>query len=432
MTGATPDETSAGRHAVGEAGALDRAVSEAELAELADSTPGRIRELVSLGILEAQGGHYSERDVLRVRAVADLETMGIDAHGVAKALASGDLTLGYLEVARRRPPHSERTFAEVADDIGIPVPVLEKVFVATGLPRPKPDEYIREDDLWFMNALPVLLGAGVDEGEVLRAIRVWGDSARRVAQYQTHHLHNSIEEPFRRSGLRDNEAYEAAISQVGQGMHHSGEQMLAWLFRRHAERFTAEHAFEHAETALEDAGVYRRPSPHPEASVFADLSGYTRLTEESGDDAAARMSLTLSQLVSEIAARHQGEVVKMLGDGVFFHFAEPLDAVIASLEIVESARSRDLPPAHVGMEAGSMVYDEGDYFGRTVNLAARIASQAGPGQVFVGEELAQLAPLEGIRLIEVGAFDLKGIAQRVTLSEAIRDEETETVSVATS
>ena len=108
-------------------------------------------------------------------------------------------------------------------------------------------------------------------------------------------------------------------------------------------------------------------------------------------------------------------------DGVHFHFADPRDAVLASLDAVEAVRPRGLPPAHVGVEAGPMVYEEGDYFGRTVNVAARIASQAGAGQVFVGEGFAQLVRPDGFRLLEVGAFELKGIAEPVTLFEAVRE-----------
>ncbi len=82
-------------------------------------------------------------------------------------------------------------------------------------------------------------------------------------------------------------------------------------------------------------------------------------------------------LVNEIASRHRGAVVKMLGDGVHFHFRDPHDAVLASLEIVERVEPAGLAPAHIGVNAGPMIYDEGEYFGRAVNIAARIASQVG-------------------------------------------------------
>ena len=99
--------------------------------------------------------------------------------------------------------------------------------------------------------------------------------------------------------------------------------------------------------------------------------------------------MKLAELVNEIASRHSGAVIKMLGDGVLFHFNVPQDAVLASLELLDLVRPAGLPPAHVGVNAGPMIYEEGDYFGRTVNIAARIASQAGPDQVFLGEDLLQ-------------------------------------------
>jgi adenylate cyclase len=400
---------------------VDR-LSADEVAERAGTTSERIALLAKVGILEPEDdGTYPRRDVLRARFVLGLDAMGIDANAVADALASGDLTLGYVEIGGRRPPRSNRTFAELSDEIDIPFVTLERIYVAFGLPRPTPDEFVREEDLSLMRFIPVLVGAGLSEGDVLRLARVWGDSARRVAQFQSHYLHHSIEEPFRQRGLRDNAAFEAALREVGVRSGRSGEDLLGWLYRRHSEVFETEHLFDHVETALEDAGVHRKEPRQVEGCVFADLSGYTRLTEESGDEEAARVSLKLAELVNEIASRHRGTVVKMLGDGVHFHFKDPHDAVMASLEIVDTVRPAGLPPAHVGVNAGPMIYDEGDYFGRTVNIAARIASQAGPAQVFVGEDVLPHVTPSGFRLVEVGAFELKGIAKPLMLYEAIHE-----------
>ena len=392
-----------------------------EVAERAGTTPEQIDVLAKLGILQADDdGTYPRRDVLRARFVVGLDALGIDANAVADALASDDLTLGYAEIGGRRPPRSDRTFADLSDELDVSFETIERMYVAFGLPRPTRDEYVREEDLPIMRFVPVLVGAGLG-GDVLRLARVWGDSARRVAQFQSHYLHHSIEEPFRRRGLRDNAAFEAALREVGVRSGRSGEDMLGWLYRRHSEVFETEHLFDHVETALEDAGVHRKEPRHVEACVFADLSGYTRLTEESGDEEAARVSLKLAELVNEIASRHRGTVVKMLGDGVHFHFKDPSDAVTASLEIVERVEPAGLPRAHVGVNAGPMIYDEGDYFGRTVNIAARIASQAGPAQVFVGEDALPHITPSGFHVVEVGAFELKGIAKPQTLYEAVPD-----------
>jgi adenylate cyclase len=407
------DPTAYGREVAEE----DR-IPEAELAERAGTSIDHIRGLVELGLLRPEGGTFLRRDVMRARVIVELEAKGLDVGTLGAAVTSGHLTLGYLESAGRRFPRSDRTFLELGEELDVPFEMLQTLYVVFGLPRPDPEERVREEDLPILKALPVLFGAGLGEGEVLRALRVWGESARRVAQFQTHYFHHTIEEPFRRRGLRDNEAFETALREVGFRVGHSGEEMLGWLFRRHSEAFLAEHQFDHVEAALEEAGIRPRTPRGAEASVFADLTGYTALTEEAGDRAAAAVALALARLVTEVAARHRGDVVKMLGDGVHFHFRDPADAIRASLDMVDSVRPRGLPPAHIGVNAGPMIYDEGDYFGRTVNIAARIAGQARPDQVLVGEDARREVTQDGFVLVEAGTLDLKGISDPVAVYEA--------------
>lgn len=397
----------------------DDLLTEVELAERGGTTAERVRELADLGIVRPEDGMFRRRDVMVVRVVETLDAKGIDAGSVAAAVASGDLTLGYLESAGRRHPRSDTTFERLAADIDIDVEMLERTYVAFGLPAPARDEHVRAEDLEVLRMLPVLISVGVPEGEVLRLARVWGDAARKVAQYLTHYMHHAIEEQYRRRGLRDNEAFEAALAEVGLRAGRSGEDMLSWLFRRHSETFMTEHQFEHVEMALEQAGVRLRPAKTVGAIVFADLTGYTRLTEEAGDEVAAAISVELAALVKEVAVHHDGEVVKMLGDGVCFHFRDPRDAVLASLEIVRSVGPRGLPPAHIGVNAGPVIYDEGDYFGRTVNIAARIASEAGPEEVLVGEAVLATGGSDGVSFEERGTADLKGIADPVPLYRAV-------------
>jgi hypothetical protein len=217
-------------------------VGENELLERTGLDRNHVRTLAELGILErGEDGTYPRREIVRARVVADLEALGVAAEGIAHALSSGHLSLGYLESSGRRFPHSELTFAEVAEDLGIAFETLERIYVAYGLARPSPEEHVREEDLQELRKLPVLLDAGVEVEDVLRTSRVWGDAARRVAQFLTHQFHAAIEEPFRRQGLGDNQAYEAAIRTVGLRIGRSGEDLLAWLFRRHSETFMRQH-----------------------------------------------------------------------------------------------------------------------------------------------------------------------------------------------
>jgi adenylate cyclase len=180
-----------------------------------------------------------------------------------------------------------------------------------------------------------------------------------------------------------------------------------------------EDLVEDIENELERAGVLGRSERIP-AMSFLDLVGYTRLTEERGDAAAAALVETLAVLVRRSSLEHGGVPVKWLGDGVMVWFREPAGAVLAALRLVAQLPEAGLPPAHVGVAAGPVVVQGGDYFGRTVNLAARIAARAGAGQVLVGEQVVERAPPQGVTFVELGQVQLKGFARPVRLLEARR------------
>ena len=112
--------------------------------------------------------------------------------------------------------------------------------------------------------------------------------------------------------------------------------------------------------------------------------------------------------------------MKWLGDGVMFYFREPTDAVLAALDMVEGVASHDLPPARVGLHAGPVVFQDGDYFGRTVNLAARIADYARPGEVVVSQEVVDAADAPPVSFVEIGPVELKGVTGTLRLHTARR------------
>ena len=148
--------------------------------------------------------------------------------------------------------------------------------------------------------------------------------------------------------------------------------------------------------------------------------GYTRLTEEHGDQVAAELAETLAVLVGRSSREHGGVPVKWLGDGVMVHFRDPAGAVLAALGLVEQLPQAGLPPAHVGVAAGPVVVQGGDYFGRTVNLGARIAAYASASQVLVSEPVVQRASPQGVTFVELGLVQLEGIVHPVRLLEARR------------
>jgi len=112
--------------------------------------------------------------------------------------------------------------------------------------------------------------------------------------------------------------------------------------------------------------------------------------------------------------------VKWLGDGVMVYFREAGPGVGAALEMVDGVAAAGLPPAHVGLHAGPVLFQEGDYFGQTVNVASRIADYARPGEVLVTREVVEASGESGVAFTEIGPVELKGIAAPVHLLAARR------------
>jgi adenylate cyclase len=94
--------------------------------------------------------------------------------------------------------------------------------------------------------------------------------------------------------------------------------------------------------------------------------------------------------------------------------------VLAALEMADVVVSNGLPPAHVGIHAGPVVVQDGDYFGRTVNLASRIADAARPGEVLVSQEAVDAAEGGPVAFTEIGPVELKGVSGTLHLYTARR------------
>src|SRR5439155_18889236 len=126
----------------------------------------------------------------------------------------------------------------------------------------------------------------------------------------------------------------------------------------------------------------------------------------------------LAVLVRRCSQEHGGQAVKWLGDGVMFFYPDPGQGVLAALEMVEGVAAETLPPPHVGIHAGPVVFQEGDYFGRTVNIAARISEYARPGEVLLSQEVVYTAEGTSVTFTEIGPVDLKGCSCTLPLHTA--------------
>jgi adenylate cyclase len=241
---------------------------------------------------------------------------------------------------------------------------------------------------------------------------------RRMTEAAAAFYHAQIEVPLLRSGMSESQVMQAANELVASGIPHVDRAIVS-MYHAHSEHTWMANVVEAVEATLEKAGLYHAVA-QPPAMCFLDLTGYTRLTEERGDAAAAATAATLGQLVQASAQDHGGRAVKWLGDGVMLYFPKPEAAVISALELTDGLPAAGLPPAHAGIDAGPVIFQDGDYFGRTVNVAARIAAHAGPGQVLVSDGVVRSTDNPAIKFVDEGLVELKDLAHPIRLHRASR------------
>jgi adenylate cyclase len=261
------------------------------------------------------------------------------------------------------------------------------------------DEPIREDELEVVPLVQLAFSSGLfDAAWIARVGRAYSEGLRLAATVENEAYRARFEEPVRQAGLGQRRAMDLASELAGQFLP-LVDRAIMGIFRRQQELVWTEHQILNIEAALEEAGAVVRPERVP-AMCFLDLSGYTRLTEERGDQAAAELAGTLAVLVERSSGPHGGTPVKWLGDGVMLHFREPAGAVEASLALVGQVPRGRAPPAHVGVAAGP------------------VAAQG--GQVLVTAPVAQAPSPGGVTYAEVGDLRLKGFTAPVRVLEARR------------
>jgi adenylate cyclase len=401
-----------------------RNLTREDIAARAGVDAGDVDDFVRLGILKPapEDGTFTPGAVPIVRVIRDLEGSGVSRESLGEAARDGSLDFGIFEMSTydRFASLSDQTFREAAERTGIPVELALLAREAIGFAIAEPDDRMREDELEVLPMIQTALAGGLPPSAIERLLRVYGESLRRAAETETEAWTTHLIRPAIDAGQPVQQVYEmgsrfgeAALPLLDQALLaiHRGQQGHVWM--------TA--IYELVEQVLEASGLGDRVT-RPPAMCFLDLSGYTRLTEEQGDQAAAQTALTFSRLVQRTAHERRGRVVKWLGDGVMLHFGEPADAVVGALEMAERVPAAGLPQAHVGVDAGPVIVQDGDYFGSTVNVAARIAAYARAGEVLASDRaLAATDHLPGwILATDIGPVDLKGVSKPIALRKVER------------
>ena len=400
-----------------EAGAAADGDPAASLAERAGVGRNLVEALIRAGVIApVADGDVRDGDVRRLHLIQDLARSGIPSDLTIDALRRGTLNIDFVDQAGydRFSGYEAETFDDVGRRTGLPVELLLVVREASGSPAASPTDRIRTTEL---RVVPFLEGAvrhGVRPELLERTLRVAGDGARRLAETEADWWRSDILGPLIRQGVPMAEIgtrTEAFATEIGPltddalvALYH-GQQAHAWM----------RNILDGFEIVLARAGLHERLERLPAIS-FIDVTGYSRLTEERGDASAADLAGRLARLVQRVSADHGGRTVKWLGDGLMVYHPDAAGAVEAALDLQAAMASEHLPPAHVGIHAGPVMFQEGDYFGRTVNAAARIAAHAAAGQVLVSDAArTAMTPTGAVAFESIGPVELKGLLEPLVL-----------------
>jgi adenylate cyclase len=378
-----------------------------------------VRRLIDLGVVAPEGVGYREQDAHVTALLHMWEEAGLAAESILAATASGQLSLDFLESPGwELPPRLDRTYRQLAEERSMPVELLQTIQRSMGFVPPEPEDPARPDDAVIADLTRSVLDIGGTEDAIRRLFRAYADNLRRLVSAEADLYIEQIEDPSRRAGTSAPELMQRGAA-AGRDMAPLVRDTLAAIYERHRQHVWAQHSVETAEAVLERAGLYQRAERTP-TICFVDLTGYTRLTEEQGDETAAHLAARLSALVDAVALRHRGRPVRWLGDGGMFLFPEATAAVRAALEMSEGAPAAGLPTTHIGIQSRPVVFQDGDVHGRTVNVASRIADLAEAGDVLTTEETMRQVEDAVIEWALVGPAELKGVAAPVTLYRASR------------
>ncbi|HEX2411709.1 MAG TPA: adenylate cyclase regulatory domain-containing protein [Solirubrobacteraceae bacterium] len=343
----------------------------------------------------------------RASRLALLERLYADGYSLEElktASAAGRLSLLPVErlLARRRR-HSLTDAAHAAD---LGDEFAEVNHRSLGLPLPEPDEPVYDDDqVENLKVLRGLLDLGVPEDDVHLMGRILGQSSHRTAQAVVDVLSRALLRPG------DTEADLAVrLADVAEAMLPTLDRLTGAVLRLHLLDVVQREAIVRLEG---DTG--RIAGAREMAVAFADLAGFTALSERLPIEELGRVVARVEDLVLDVTATPV-RLVKVLGDGAMLARDEPSPLVGSLLDLVDAAAAERLPPVHAGVAYGPALHSAGDWLGRTVNVAARLCAVAPAGTVLATHEAAT----EPHHWADAGTHRLRGIAEPVAALRAVR------------
>jgi adenylate cyclase len=385
-----------------------------EAAERVGVSPATLRRWANTGLIPQYDGEWTPSAIGTARVVARMRDRGHSVAEIRQATKDGRLAFGFLEDLF---PSDQRQISikDAAQETGLEPGLVERLINGLGI-GPDDDPALSEDDVQLLRYVAAVLDRGFPLVALLQLVRVYGQAMARVADAEVRLFHLYVHEPLMRSGATGVETAEQMYA-LSREVLPLASPVLDQMHQRYLQHFVEQDVVGHMEADLNgssvDLGRMRV------AIAFADLTGYTRMTEEEGEltalDAVERFVEAVENTLPD-----EARVIKTIGDEAMIVGPDP--SALTDWAVGFQRLYDRRPPPRIAIHYGVALFRDGDYYGRDVNIASRVAARAAGGEVLVTRPVVEQAGshLEFERIAEVR---LKGFTEPTEIFSARLGEE---------
>jgi adenylate cyclase len=393
---------------------MSEELSAAEVARQAGVTVQTLKRWARDGVVPLHNGSWTRAAAAQARMVGRLRERGHTLPEIRQAIATGRLAFGYVEDLFPTEDGGI-TMQEAAEEVGLAPALVERIFQTMGFSAGSL-ECLTPDDVQFLRYGAAVLSAGFPLIAFLQLTRVYGQAIAQMADAEVRLFHLYVHEPLMRDGVPGLEMAEE-MEGLAREMLPLASPIMDYVHQRFLQHFLEQDVIGHMERDFA-AGELDLGRLHV-AIAFADLAGYTRLTEEEGDEEAVNAVERFVEAV-EATLPDDARIIKTIGDEVMVVGSDGGALTDWAVGFQTLYDHRPLP--RIGVHVGECVYRDGDYYGREVNLAARVAARAAGGEVMVTRPVVEAAG-GYLEFERIGEVRLKGFAEPTELFVAALGDE---------
>ena len=380
-----------------------------QAAREAGVSPSTLRRWGEQGVIPDYRGRWTRAAAIHARLVARLRENGYTLDEIKKAGEDGRLAFGFVEELFPRREGKYR-FEDVARETGLEPALIERVWRSMGFPSWRL-EGLDEDDLEALRYMSAVLVAGFPLVAFLQVLNVYGQALRQVADAEARLFILYVHEPLIRDGVPATQMAEE-LSELANELLPLTTPLMIYMHRHFLRHFVEQGLIAMVESELEGEED-EMLGELTVAIAFVDLVGFVSFTEEQGEQEA--LDLLERFVVSiEDSLPASARVVKNIGDGVMIVGNDPVSLTDWAIDLQEGFEQRSRP--RIGIHYGRTLYRDGDYYGRNVNLAARVVARSQGGVVLVTEPVRDIVPETRALYFEaIGDVQLKGFKESTAL-----------------